>query len=115
MRSLCRIIAVYGARLFEFAGQGGVVPGEALFVDEDEGPFVRRRPCTGFFGRIGDVHAAAREKSSQTDGDEFNRFSVFADNEDGDRLTLRHQDIPVLPGNPSKPSPSATTQRSLVT
>ncbi len=91
-----------------------MVPGEALFVDEDEGPFVRQRPCTGFFGGIGDVHAAARKESTQTDGDEFNGFSVFADNQDGDWLTLRHQDIPVLLGNPSKPSPRAISQGSLV-
>ena len=82
----------------EFGGQGGVVSGEALFVDEDEGPFVRRRPCTGFFGGIGDVHAAARKESAQTDGDEFNGFSVFADNQDGDRLTLRHQEYPCASG-----------------
>ena len=73
---------------------------------------MRRRPCAGFFGGIGDVHAAARKESAQADGDEFNGFSVFADNQDGDRLTLRHQDIPVLPGNSSKPSPRAISQGS---
>ena len=92
-----------------------MVPGEVLFVDEDEGPFVRGHPCTGFFGGIGDVYAAARKESAQTDGDEFNGFSVFADNQDSDRLTLLNQYIPVLLGNPSKPSPSTTTQRSLIT
>jgi hypothetical protein len=57
-----------------------VVLGEAVFVEEDEGPFVRRRPCPGFFGGVDDVHAAARKESAQTDRDKFNRFSVLADN-----------------------------------
>src|SRR3954462_14796802 len=42
----CRI----GCLTFEFTGQGSVVLGEALFVIEDEGPFLQRCPCTSFFG-----------------------------------------------------------------
>src|SRR3982751_5093296 len=39
-----------GCVTFEFSRQGSVVLGEALFVNEDEGPFLQRCPCTSFFG-----------------------------------------------------------------
>ena len=69
---------------------------------------------TGFFRRIGDIYAAAGKESAQTDGDEFNGLSMFADHQNGDRFALRHQAIPTRLRNSNKFRPSAISPCVLI-
>ncbi len=81
---------------------------EQAVIDQDKVPWCPGRPLQRFLRRVDGFDPTAGKKPAETERDQFYFFSDFIDEENGNRLTLRHEAIPGVSGSDEK----ARSQRS---